>query len=113
MPAPYLGRTITQVAINAAAGTPQDLVAIPGAGLKIYVVNFALVVDTAATVVKFTEGTGPTDITGAMVFAANGGLVGMGDGINPVLQTNTANSKLSISSTVGASRGWIRYFVSA
>lgn len=113
MPTAFLGRTVSQVAINAAAGTPQDLVAIPGAGLKIYVVKIVFIVDTANTIVKFTEGTGPTDLTGAMEFADNGGVVAIGDGVNPVLQTNTANSKLSISSTVGASRGWIRYFVAA
>lgn len=109
-----MGRTVTQVAINAAAGTPQDLVAAPGAALKIYVVSIVFTVDTTATLVKFTEGTGPTDLTGAMEFADQGGLVVLsGASDYPVLQTNTANAKLSISATVGAAKGWIRYFVAA
>lgn len=114
MPTNMQGRTCTQVAINAAAGTPQDLVAAPGAGLKVYVVSIVFTVDTATTIVKFTEGTGPTDLTGPMEFADAGGLVVLGGASDyPVLQTNTANAKLSISSTTGASRGWIRYFVAA
>jgi hypothetical protein len=113
MPAPFSGRTVTQVAISAAAGTPQDVVAAPGAGLKIYVVNIVLLVDTANTIVKFTEGTGPTDITGAMELADNGGLVVGGSPDAPVLQTNTAGAKLSVSATVGAAKGWLRYFVAA
>jgi hypothetical protein len=110
MPAPMSGRTITQVAISAAAGTPQDVVAAT-AGLKIYVVNIVLLVDTANTLVKFTEGTGPTDLTGTMELADNGGLVVGGGADSPVLQTNTAGAKLSVSATVGAARGWLRYFV--
>lgn len=108
------GRTITQVVINAAAGTPQDIVAAPGTGLRIYVVTLAFTVDTTATILKFTEGTGPTDLTGAMEFADQGGMVLLaGDEDTPVLQTNTANVKLTVNSTVGATKGWLRYYVAA
>lgn len=115
MPDLSYNRTITQVAV-AQGSTPgtTDLVAAPGAGLKIYVVTIVLS-DTAAGTFKFTEGTGPTDLTGAMPFAANGGMVPIGDGINPVLNTNTANAKLSIVSAGAGSgaNGWIRYFIAA
>lgn len=107
----FVGRTTTQVVINAAAGTPQDLVAAPGVGLKVYVVALAFSVDTAATTVKFTEGTGPTDLTGNMEFVDGGGLVFAAD--EPILQTNTANTKLSIASATGAVKGWIRYYIAA
>jgi hypothetical protein len=112
MPTPYLGRTTTQVVVNAAAGVPQDLVAAPGARLKIYVVTIVVVLDVAGTI-KFTEGTGPTDLTGAMTLGDTGGFVTIGDGVNPVLQTNTANAKLSLAPVTGAATGWIRYYVAA
>lgn len=107
------GRTTTQIAIaqGATPGT-TDLVAAPGAGLKIYVTLICFT-DTAAGTIKFTEGTGPTDLTGAMSFAANGGMVPIGDGESVVLQTNTANSKLSIVSAGAGSgaNGWLRYYI--
>jgi hypothetical protein len=105
--------TAVQVAINAAAGTPQQLVAAPGSRLKIYVLTIVVVLDVAGTV-KFTEGTGPTDLTGALTLGDTSGfVVTSGDGDDPVLQTNTANAKLSIASVTGSATGWIRYYVAA
>ena len=104
------GRTITQVVLNQGAAGATDLVAAPGVGLKIYVVAIVLTMDAAGTL-KFTEGTSPTDITGVMNFAANGGMVVVGDGANVILQTQTPNSKLSITTVTGKAQGYIRYFV--
>lgn len=114
MPVYNLNRTVTQIPVAAAAGASTDLIAIPGSGMKIYVVSIVLTMAATGTF-KFTEGTGPTDLTGAIAVGAGGGIVDLGDGISPVLQTNTANSKLSIV-TVGASAtaaGWLRYFLAA
>lgn len=105
-------RTILQVAIDQGAAGSTDLVAAPGAGLKVYVVTVVVSLSAAGTV-RFTEGTGPTNLTGDLDLAVAGGWVSIGDGINPVLQTNTANSKLTITSTGGAANGWIRYFIAA
>lgn len=106
-------RTITQIAIAQGGAGTTDLIAAPGTGLKIYVTGFVLVL-TALGTAKFTEGTGPTDLTGAMEFVDSGGMVVIGPGQDtPVLQTNTANSKLSIVSTGGGATGWLRYFVAA
>lgn len=110
MPIHNLNRTMVQIAVAQGAAGTTDLVAAPGAGLKIYVVKLVLVMSAAGTL-KFTEGTGPTDLTGPMAIAANGGIVDVGDGIEAVLQTNTANSKLSLVTTVGAANGWLRYFI--
>lgn len=110
MPVSNLNRTITQIVVTQAGAGSTDLVAIPGAGLRIFVVSIVLILDAAGTV-KFTEGTGPTDLTGAIPVATNGGFVVTGNGYDPVLQTNTANSKLSMVSATGKAFGWLRYFI--
>ena len=111
MPELFYNRTITQVAINQSAAGAIDLVAIPGAGMKIYVVSVAISNSHSAVgTVKFTEGTGPTDLTGDMQLGIGGVLALFSDGA-PILQTNTANSKLSLSSTTAFVDGWLRYFV--
>jgi hypothetical protein len=109
MPVHSYNRTITQVAVTQGAAGSTDLVAIPGAGIKIYVVSIVITLDAGGSI-KFTEGTGPTDLTGVIPVAANGGFVVLGDSEAPVLQTNTANSKLSIVTATGKAFGWIRYF---
>ncbi len=101
-----------QVAIDQTAAGSTDVVAAPGAGLKIYVVGAVLSMSAAGTV-KFQEGTGPTDLSGEIDFPALGGMVTIGNGIDPILQTNTANAKLTILTTTGAANGWLRYFVAA
>lgn len=110
MPDTSSNRTIVQIAIDQGAAGTTDLVAAPGAGLKIYVTGIALSLSAAGTV-RFTEGTGPTNLSGDMDLAAAGGFVSIGDGTNVILNTNTANAKLSIVSTVGAANGWLRYFI--
>lgn len=102
-------RTCTQIAITQGGAGTLDLVA-AAAGVKIYVVTLVVAMSAAGTL-KFTEGTGPTDLTGAIDVATAGGFVVLGAGDTVVLQTNTANSKLSLVSTVGAAKGWMRYYL--
>jgi hypothetical protein len=109
MPLVNYNRTITQSVITQGAAGSLDLVAAPGAGLKIYVVNIVVVAAGAATL-KFQENA-VTDLTGAMALAANGGIVDIGNGFEPVLQTQTANLKLNLVSTTSAVTGWLRYFI--
>lgn len=114
MPIQSLNRTILQVAVDQSAPGSTDIVVAPGTGMKIYVVTIVLSNGgTAAGTLKFTEGTGPTDLTGAMGVAVNGGFVIIGNGIDPVLATNTANAKLSVvTATAGFwVDGYIRYFL--
>lgn len=111
MPIANYNRTITQIPVAQGAAGSTDLVAAPGAGLKIYVVNIVLIM-TAGGTLKFQENAA-TDLTGAMALATNGGIVDLGDGREPVLQTNTANLKLNLVTTTGAAQGWIRYFIDA
>lgn len=110
MPETWHHRTITQVPIDQGAPGSTDLVTAPGAGLKVYVVGVVLSMSAAGTV-RFTEGTGPTNLTGDLDLAIAGGFVTFGDGQNVILQTNTANSKLTLTSTGGSANGWIRYYV--
>lgn len=112
MPIQFLNRSITQVAIDQSGAGSTDLVAAPGVGLKVYVVSIVVSLSAAGTV-RFTEGTGPTNLTGDLDLAIAGGFVSIGNGVDPILQTNTANAKLSITSTGGAANGWIRYFIAA
>jgi hypothetical protein len=113
MPVHNLNRSYTQIAVNQAAAGSTDLVAAPGAGARIYVVTIVLSNShTAAGTFRFAEGTGPTSLTGDMQMAASGGgAVIIGDGKEPILQTNTANSKLTIITVTGFVDGWIRYFI--
>lgn len=112
MPISSYNRTLTQVAVAQGAAGSTDLVAAPGAGARIYVVRIVLSMSVAGTL-KFTEGTGPTDLTGALDIAAAGGfVVGSGNG-EPVLFTNTPNAKLSVVTTVGLAKGWLHYFIDA
>lgn len=108
MPVWHSNRTITQLSVSTTAGT-LDLVAAQ-AGQKIYVVGFVLCLDAAGTL-QFTEGTGPTALTGAFELLADSPFGVHGDGMNPVLQTNTAGAKLSLVTATGNPRGYIRYFV--
>lgn len=113
MPELSTGRTITQIEIDQSAAGAVDLVAAPGAGLKIYVVGIVLSNSHSASgTFKFTEGTGPTDLTGDLQVIAGGGFV-VGNGADVILQTNTSNSKLSLSTTTAFMDGWLRYFIAA
>lgn len=104
------GRDPFQVSVAQGGAGSLDLVAAPGAGKRIFVTHIALGIVAGGTI-KFTEGTGPTDLTGAFPFPANGGLIDNGAGNDPVLSTNTENAKLSLVSTGGGAQGWIRGFI--
>lgn len=110
MPSAFQNRTTTQVVLTQAGAGSTDIVAAPGAGLRIYVVRIVFTMSATGTV-KFTEGTGPTDITGTLDIATAGGMVVVGDGFQPVLYTPTTNSKLSIVTATGQAEGWLHYFV--
>lgn len=114
MPIHALNRTLTQAVVEQAAIGQTDFAAAPGTGLNIYVVRIVLTLAAAGTV-TFNQGTGPTAITGVIPVAANGGFVILGDGVEPVLFTTTANSKMGLVTTgVGATaHGWISYFIDA
>ena len=102
------GKTLLFVPIaQGAAGTTQLVAA--DATKKIKVVNY-VVVQTEAGTTKFTDGVG--DLTGAMAFATNGGVVASGQTSSHWFET-AANSALSIVTTVGAAQGHLSYFLEA
>lgn len=110
MPDTSSSRTIIQIAIDQGGAGSTDLVAAPGAGLRVYVTGVVVSLSAAGTI-RFTEGTGPTNLTGDMDLAVAGGFVSIGGGVEVVLHTPTANSKLTLTSTGGAANGWLRYFI--
>ena len=112
MPDSSYNRTITQSIVTQGAAGALDLVAIPGLGARIYVVSFYFAATGVGTV-KFTEGVGPTDLTGVIPFVAGVPLQQVGTAAEPVFATNTANSKLSFVTVTLPLTGWIRYFVAA
>ena len=107
MPDYSYNRTITQIPITGSAGA-IDLVAAQ-AGQRIYVVTWVVILTDAGSF-KFTEGTGPTDLTGAMEVGADT-LCGVNGNGYPVLATNTVGVKLGITTATGNPRGYLRYFV--
>lgn len=88
------GYKIQYVPISVSSGTTQ-LVAAQGIGKRVSVVSYAVVVTTAGTV-KFTDA--DADLTGAMAFAANGGIVASGQPSSPFFKTGQ-NEALSIVTT--------------
>jgi len=110
MPALDTNRTITQITITQGGAGAIDLVAAPGAGLKVFVVAYVVAIATTGQVQWF-EGTGPTALSGNMNLLAGTPHIVVGNGMSPVLQTNTANVKLTLTSTTGIATGYIRYFI--
>lgn len=78
--------------------------------MRIYVVGFFIALDLAGSI-KFTEGTGPTDLTGVIPIATSNYIDVWADGNEPVIATNTANAKLSITTVTGKAFGWLRYYI--
>lgn len=109
MPVPFQSRTVTNVPVIQAAAGNFDIAAAPGASLRVYVLSIVLVANGACTL-KFQEG-GTTDLTGNMTLGANGGMVVIGNGVDPVLSTAVANLKLNLVTATSFVNGWIRYFV--
>jgi len=101
----HQGRNLLYGAISVAAGTTQ-LVAAQSDNQKIKVCSYAVVADAAATV-KFSDG---ADLTGAMSFAANGGIAAAGQASSPWFATGKS-AALSIITTGGAVRGHYSYVV--
>lgn len=113
MPALFPGIQASLLKIDQGAAGSTDLVAAPtGTRERIFVVSVVLMMAAAGTA-KFTEGTSPTDITGALPIAINAGFVASGTPETPILWTPTANSKLSLVTATGAAKGWIIYYTSS
>jgi hypothetical protein len=87
------GYTLQQGVINVSASGDATLVAAQGSGKVIYLVSYAFVVAAAVTV-QFKSAS--TVRSGAMPFAANGGIERNGTPGSPMLWTN-ANEALIIS----------------
>lgn len=101
-PATAYGKTITYVAVaQGAAGTTE--LAAASASNKHKVIGGMLTMSLAGTL-KFTDGVG--DLTGAMTFAANGGMV-VPESPVPFIQTGAVNRALNLVTTVGAANGVI------
>ena len=100
------GRGLLDGGISVTAGTTQ-LVAGQSDNQRIRVVSYAVVADAAATC-KFIDGASLD--TGAMSFAANGGIVCAGQASSPWFSTG-AGLALSIVTTGAAVRGHFAYVV--
>lgn len=88
-----------------------DLVAAAGVGLRIQVINYVLVAGGTVNV-KFTSGTGPTDLTGPMPLVVNSGVSANSDRFG--LFATAANAKLSLNLSAAVQvSGHIAYIVSA
>lgn len=104
---PDSGRSVLEAAIAQGAAGATDLVAAV-AGQLIIVTVIVVTLDVAGTI-KFTEGTGPTDLTGPMNLANTGQLILLGSVEEPVLATKTPGAKLSITTVTGKASGYLRY----
>jgi hypothetical protein len=104
------GRTLTDVVIAQGAAGSTDLAAAPGAD-EIIVVTLIIVTLDAAGTLKFTAGTGPTDLTGAMNFRGERrhGRRRRRRESDPARPARARSSRSSPS--VGKAAGKIRYYV--
>lgn len=97
------GHNLYIAPISVSSGTTELISAV--AGKSIWVVSYAVVVTTAGTV-KFSDG---TDLTGAMPFAANGGISCSGQPSSPWFWTDEG-SALSIVTTA-TTNGHLSYVI--
>jgi hypothetical protein len=103
------GQTLLFAVISqGAAGTTTLVTA--DATKKIKVVSYVIVISATGTA-KFIDST-PTDLTGAMPIATNGGVSAIGTTFSPLFAT-AVNKSLQIVSTVGAVTGHLSYFLEA
>lgn len=102
------GKNLQFVPINTNTAGASQLIAAPGANLKIKVASYVVVAANAVTV-KFQSGT--TDLTGAMPFVANSGVVAPGQTSSHWFET-AANQALNINlgSAIQVS-GHLGYFI--
>jgi hypothetical protein len=106
--ATFQGKPAQFVSINVSVGGQTQLVAAPGAGLAIKVVQYVIIAAGAVTV-KFQSGN--ADLTGPMALAQNGGCVVLGEPSAHLFQTavNTALN-INLGGAVQVS-GHLAYFV--
>jgi hypothetical protein len=101
------GQTLQFATISqGAAGTTTLVTA--DATRKIKVVSYVIVISATGTA-KFIDST-PTDLTGAMPIAINGGVSAIGTTFSPLFAT-AVNKSLQIVSTTGAVTGHLSYFL--
>lgn len=99
------------VKIDTAASGGTDLVAAAGAGNRIRVLSYVVVAGGTVNV-KFTSGTGPTDVTGPMPLVVNGGVSANSDRFG--LFATAANAKLSINLSAAVQvSGHLTYILTA
>lgn len=99
-PATSYGKTITYVPVaQSVAGSLELAAASPGNKHKL--IGGMLTMSVAGTL-KFTDGVG--DLTGAMNFAANGGVL-VPESPVPLLETAAVNRALNLVTTLGAANG--------
>lgn len=102
------GKVLQFALVNTAAAGATQLVAAQAAGVKIKVVSYVLVAGAAVTV-KFQSAA--VDLTGAMAFAANGGVSAVGQPSAHLLETAAATAlNINLGGAVQVS-GHISYFV--
>lgn len=99
------GQTLQFASIDQSTQGTDELVA-AAANAKIYVVSYVVVM-TADGTLQFT---GSDSMTGAMPIYARGGASVVGQPSSPVMATDTGEA-LSITTTGGAAKGHISYFV--
>ena len=102
----HQGRNLLFGSISVTAGT-NTLVAAPADNQRVKMVSYAVVCDAAATV-KFTDN--DEDLTGAMSFAANGGISASGQASSPWFAAE-GGEPLKIVTTGGAVRGHFSYVI--
>jgi hypothetical protein len=110
MTLPYKGRNVQRVVIAQGAAGATDLLALV-AGQRIYIVGACIGLDAAGSL-KFTSGTGPTDITGAIPMggAAAPFFFLQPDVDNPWNYTKVGE-KLTLFTTTGKAFGWVELIV--
>lgn len=108
MSLPYNGHTVQRVSIAQGGAGATDLLAAQ-AGQRIYIVGAYIDLDAAGTL-TFRSGTGPTDISGAIPIAANGGFVLPVDVANPWNYTKVGE-KLTIFTATGKALGWVLLYI--
>lgn len=101
------GNLVKRAAISAASAGNNTIVAAVS-GKEIVVVQFGIVADAAVTV-KFQSAAGGTDVTGAMSFAANGGIAPPYCEVGHFKTASGALLNMVLGGAVGV-RGWIVYY---
>lgn len=104
-------QSIRYAAIDNAAATGNTTVVAATTGKRVVVVGYAIVA-SGAVAVKFTDGAGGTNLTGAMALAANGGVSYAGDITTPALAASVGNALVLNAGGAVQVSGHIAYYLS-